>query len=251
MSKIGNRNSGRQKRLAGGQTEFVFNTWGGRRKGAGRKRRAPKPRVPHVERPVLAARYPVHVTLDFVRGMPSLRSPRCIRVVWQALADSARRQGFRVTQFSVQDRHLHLMVEAHGKQALSRGMLGLKVRLARRLNRRLGRSGAVFADRYHARILRTPKETYLVLRYVLCNSAKHLSEHGWRIVDTHFDRYFWDSCCTAAYFDGWRGAPDLGPLREGGPGPPPVAPARTWLQTMGWRRYGLLDLNASPGTGAG
>jgi hypothetical protein len=114
----------------------------------------------------------------------------------------------------------------------------------------------VFADRYHARILRTPKETYLALRYVLCNSAKHVSEHGWRSagggsevsqsVGFLSDSYLYDGCCTVAYFDGWRGSPDLEPLRQGGPGPPPVAPARTWLQTRGWRRYGLLDLDTAP-----
>jgi len=223
------------------QIRFEFNTWGGKRKGAGRKRSGPKPRVPHLQRPALAARYPVHLTQDVVEGLPSLREPRCIKVIWRAIADSAHRQDFRVTQFSVQDNHLHLMAEAHNKKALSRGMQGLKVRIAKRLNKRLGRTGPVFADRYHSRILRSPREVYFALRYVLCNSAKHLSEHGWRCEDLMFD-----SCSSAAYFDGWKRGWSMERFRDQGPGPPPVAPARTWLQTRGWRRHGLLDPGAAP-----
>jgi hypothetical protein len=227
------------------QLAFEFNGWGGKRRGAGRKRKGGKARVPHVKRPALAARFPVHLTLDLVGGLPSLRRPRCMTVIWRALADSAHKQDFRVTQFSVQDRHLHLIVEAHNSRALSLGIQGLEVRLARRLNKMLGRSGAVFADRYHARILKTPREVFFALRYVLCNSAKHLSAHGWQdLGDTLLDR-----CCTAAYFDGWRRGRSLEAFRESGPGPPPVAPARTWLQRRGWRRYGLLNPGASPALG--
>ena len=38
------------------ETVFEFHTWGGKRRGAGRRRMAPRPRVPHRERPALAAR---------------------------------------------------------------------------------------------------------------------------------------------------------------------------------------------------
>ena len=51
---------------------------------------------------------------------------------------------------------MHLIAEANDKASLSRGMQGLAVRLARRLNKRLGRRGTVFKERYHARLVRTP-----------------------------------------------------------------------------------------------
>jgi REP element-mobilizing transposase RayT len=178
----------------------------------------------------------VHVTLDLRKDLPSLRKPKCIKVIWKALADSAHRKHFRINQFSVQDHHIHLLGEAKHKQALSRGIQGLKIRIARRLNRCLGRTGAVFADRYHARILKTPREVFRALRYVLLNSAKHLSARG-----RHFGREMTDLCCTAAWFDGWKAGWIPRAKFKHGPGPPPVAPARTWLLNKGWRRFGLLE----------
>ena len=81
-----------------------------------------------------------------------------------------------MVHFSIQGNHLHLIVEAKGRRALSRGMQGLGVRLAGRLNRLAKRHGGVFVDRYHARILGTPRQVANVLRYVLQNYRKHSRE---------------------------------------------------------------------------
>jgi REP element-mobilizing transposase RayT len=50
-----------------------------------------------------------------------------------------------VVHFSVQRDHLHLIVEASDRRALSRGMQGLSIRVARAANGELGRKGRVFA----------------------------------------------------------------------------------------------------------
>ena len=66
--------------------------------------------------------------------------------------------------------------------ALSRGMQGLCIRLAKRLNALSNRRGAVFADRYHAHPLKTPRETKRAVRYVLTNYRHHALEYlpeGW------------------------------------------------------------------------
>src|SRR5689334_1009894 len=44
------------------QIDLKFRTWGGRRKGAGRKPKGDNAGVPHVPRAVLKPRFPVHVT---------------------------------------------------------------------------------------------------------------------------------------------------------------------------------------------
>jgi hypothetical protein len=54
--------------------------------------------------------------------------------------------------------HIHLIVEAKDRELLSRGMQGLVIRMARQLNKALGRTGRVSADRYFARALKTPRE---------------------------------------------------------------------------------------------
>jgi hypothetical protein len=73
----------------------------------------------------------------------------------------------------VQKDHLHLIVEAANREALSRALQALAIRVARAINRVLGRKGKVFADRYHMRILKTPTEVKNALRYVLDNRWKH------------------------------------------------------------------------------
>ena len=68
---------------------------------------------------------------------------------------------------------MHLLVEAADERALSRGMNGLGVRIAKGLNRVMRRSGKVLDDRYHGHILRTPTEVRRARAYLLQNAARH------------------------------------------------------------------------------
>ena len=159
--------------------------WGGRRKGAGRKRKdgLPGPGVPHLRRPPLAARNPVHVTLKVRREVWSLRRRRSVRALKESFL--AFRQmhahaagGLRVVHFAILSNHLHLIVEAADRVALSRGLQSLEIRMARALNASMEREGPVFADRFHAHILKTPTEVGRARRYVLGNAAIHAARAG-------------------------------------------------------------------------
>src|SRR2546426_6873447 len=87
-------------------------TWGGRRAGAGRKLTpGRRPSVPHRARPPHSTAHPLHVTLRTGQAVRCLRSDRAFPAVRHALA-VASRGSFRILQFSVQDDHLHLIVEA-------------------------------------------------------------------------------------------------------------------------------------------
>jgi len=161
-------------------------------------------------------------------GLPSFRGDKLVlEAVRGALAD-AHKPAFRVVHFSVQSNHLHLIVESSDKDSLSRGMQGLAVRMARAVNRALGGKGTVFADRYHAHELKTPRETRAALLYVLQNWAKHGRGGAY------------DPYSSAIWFDGWA-------TRPGAPALPPIVAApRTWLVTIGWRRHGLLKPGERP-----
>jgi hypothetical protein len=87
--------------------------------------------------------------------------------------------------------------------------------LAKGLNRMMGRSGRVFDDRYHARVLRTPTEVRHAIHYVLENARKHAAERGETYAPGYVDPY------SSA------GAPDLA-----------LPPAQTWLLRVGWKRGG-------------
>jgi REP element-mobilizing transposase RayT len=78
-----------------------------------------------------------------------------------------------VVHFSVQGNHVHLVVEADDRRAMTQGMRALLIRVAKRLNDLMGTSGRVYADRFHERVLRTSREVRNVVRYVLRNHEHH------------------------------------------------------------------------------
>ena len=214
------------------QARFVFpNGWGGRRKGAGPKPRGERAGVSHRTRAALASRFPVEVTMRVRGGLPSLRGLQEYAALRAAITAGCERGGFRLVHYSVQSNHLHLIVEGSCRPTLSRGLQGLAIRMARALNQLWRRWGSVFADRYHDRILRSPREVWNALRYVLCNARKH---GAWS------SRTRPDPLSSAAWFDGWRETP---PEPEESS---PTARARTWLLRMGWRFHGLISIEATP-----
>ena len=206
-------------------------TWGGARKGAGRKR-GPRPRVLHRARPEHKPRYPVHVTMRRRRsdGVPSLRMGGRYAAMEDAI-HLASGEAFRIVHFSVQRDHVHMIVEAHDRLALSRGMRGLAIRAAKGINRALARNGRVWGDRYHAQELTSPRQVRSAIAYVLLNRRKHdpLAPRG---VDPR---------SSGAWFTGWA-RPSRCPDR-----PAPVARPRTWLLSIGWRRAGLVRDDERPG----
>ena len=211
------------------QLELPVRTHGGRRRGAGRPRSGTAG-VPHRERKALASRYPVHVTLRIRSDAPRLRGSRTARLLRNAIRAGSDRLGMRVVHYSIQSNHVHLLCEATDAQALTRGLQGLAVRIARRLNRAHSRAGRICADRYHARILRTPREVRNCLVYVLGNWRHH---GGGKYL-----RESLDPCSSAAWFDGFR--EKLLPLPRDAE--PPAAAPRTWLLGVGWRRHGLISI---------
>ena len=216
------------------QAEFSFPLrHGGRREGAGRKP-GPNPRIRHVTRAPLSKSYPVHVTIPVRRRLGSLRRTKERKAIEAAFLKGKERFGFRLNHYSIQKDHLHLIVEATDRRALSRGMQGLLVRVAKALNKVWNRKGSVFRDRYHDHILRSPSEVRNALAYVLNNARKHGIKLAKGVVD---------GFSSARWFDGWRG-PDMDPF----PRDPntPIARARTWLQRKGWRKRGLIPDDYQP-----
>ena len=94
------------------------------------------------------------------------------------MSNGSDRFGFRLCDLTIEGNHLHFIVEAQSERALSRGMQGLAIRIAKALNRLMQRHGPVFADRYHAHILKTPTEVRHALRYVRANHDSHRHRRG-------------------------------------------------------------------------
>jgi REP element-mobilizing transposase RayT len=176
--------------------------------------------------------------LEAARGLPRLRNRAEYAALRAAFAAGCVRNHFRLTHYAVLNDHLHFVVEARDRAALSRGLQGLKIRIARALNKLWGRRGGVFADRYHDRILKTPRDVRNVLRYVLGNGRKHATEGREVKVQAAIDTY-----TSAPWFDGFREAFSVRGLNTI---VRPVTDARTWMLRIGWRRHGLLSVHELP-----
>ncbi len=133
--------------------------------------------INHIRREPFKA-LPVHVTLRVRADVWNLRSRRCYTALAKAFCAGRARFGLRLCQYSVQGNHLHFVIEADNTRAMSRGMQGLAIRMAKALNRVMKRRGSVFADRFHAHVLRTPREVRHALAYVLRNHAIHAERAG-------------------------------------------------------------------------
>ena len=170
----------------------------------------------------------MHVTLR--AGVRSLRAQQVVATLLGGLRDS-NRDSFGIVHYSIQENHLHLIVEAEDTQALSSGVRGLMVRIARQVNRLLFRRGRFWADRWHGRDLEGPRQVRNALVYVLQNHKKHAGSAAL------------DPLSSAGWFDGFASAL---PVAFHSVGPPCIARAKTWLLKVGWRRRGLIRLTEAP-----
>ncbi|MBK9069536.1 MAG: transposase [Myxococcales bacterium] len=224
---------------------------GGKRAGAGRKPSGKVAMVSHARRPLHKAAHPLHISMKALPDVPSLRQPRLVRVITNAMRQvhgrqqgDANRGAFRIAQFSIQDTHVHLLVEAIDKRALASGMSSLAIRIALAIKRTLGRDHKVWCDRYFARRLTVPKEVRNALVYVLLNSIKHKPDRVAAGRQQTSTRVLVDLRCTSAgWFRGFSPTFETSLRQSGTPQEhdPPVAAAATWLLTTGWRRHGLID----------
>jgi REP element-mobilizing transposase RayT len=182
----------------------------------------------------------VHVTIRVVADVSSLRRRDMYMQLRESTIVTARREDFRIVHMSIQSNHVHLIVEADHRRALSKGMQGFSISAAKRVNstitERTGvrRKGRVVADRFHARPLTSPRQVRHAIAYVLNNFRRHGEDRR---------RFAWswkaDPFSSGAVFTDWRElehAPFLWPLR------PTYYPLlvwrpRTWLLARGWREH--------------
>jgi REP element-mobilizing transposase RayT len=168
-----------------------------------------------------------------VRGLPSFRF-ETLFVAFDRAVRRTKREDFRIVEFSVQDNHVHLIVEADDNDALARGMKSFSVRANRLFNAALGRGrGRVWGDRYHRRDLTSARQVRRALVYVLANYKKHfrITSGAMRI----------DPCSSARWFQGWTA------IRTHDDGPRPTYEPRTvLLQRVWWQEYGFIHPGEQP-----
>ena len=234
------RKSARLRKGQQGRLAFASGH-GGRRKGAGRKRGPGRRRQEHrPRRRFRGARRggaALHVTLRIEDEVSKLRR-WSIFAAFVEILSRIERADFRIIEFSLQDGHVHLIVEARDWEVLSSAIRGLEIRLARRINAMARRHGRVIADRYHVRVLSSPTDARRAIVYVLQNAAKHARSLGGLEIDP---------LSSASWFGGWRESRARAVAQEAvaralaRTGLPPLEPVRapqTGLLTVGWKKLG-------------
>ena len=117
------------------QLNLALNTWGGKRRGAGRPASRYRSSELHVARERFDRLTPFHVTLRAVDDVRGLRTAGVYHAVRGALETANRREGFGIVHASIQDNHLHVISESTTDLVLSRGMQAFQISAARRINR--------------------------------------------------------------------------------------------------------------------
>ncbi|MEJ7600349.1 MAG: transposase [Kofleriaceae bacterium] len=206
--------------------------------------------MPHAPRPTHTRSHPLHITIRVASDIGSLRKRDMFLAIREAMIVTAMREDFRIVHTSVQGTHLHMLVEADSKSAISCGMRGFQISAARQINavmtERAGkrRRGTVFPDRYHLRALSSPRAVRHALAYVLNNWRRHQEDQGPRARTWAVDPF-----SSGVLFHGWRERDGLPTLFR----PPPTYHGlvtwlpKTWLLRVGWMRHGLVSTHEVPG----
>jgi REP element-mobilizing transposase RayT len=231
-------------------------THGGKRRGAGRKPKGLRAGSPHKKRPILKARFPVHVTLRVHRAVGSLRKRLMYRALREATIAVALRElhdkeggAFRIVQLSIQRDHVHLLVEADHARALSDGMKRFQISAAKHINAAVSvgraerRRGSVFPDRFHQEIIDSPRQARRALGYVLNNWRKHREDRA-----DFARRWNVDPYSSGVSFSGWKERADADvwwKLRENYD-PLVVYLPKTWLLREGWLKHGRISWREVP-----
>src|SRR4051812_20593252 len=112
------------------QQEIVFRTWGGKRVGAGRKRAPGRKNESHRPRAAFSKQHPSHIVLRVVPALGALRKRDSYQAIRGASFAVLGRTDFRMVHISIQNTHVHLLVEADDKDALAAGMRAFEISAA-------------------------------------------------------------------------------------------------------------------------
>ena len=203
----------------------------------------------------------MHIVLRVTPAVGSLRKRFMLRALRYATIACALRElayddvkgAFRIVHISVQRTHVHLLVEADNKLALSRGMQSFQISAAKHINREFSvkmklterRRGNVFVDRFHQEEITSPRQARRALAYVLNNWRKHREDERGPAATWTIDPF-----SSAISFTGWRQHEETRAIvrwhRPPSYDPLVVYLPKTWLLQQGWQRHGLISFDEVP-----
>src|SRR5262249_14281913 len=116
--------------------------------------------------------YVWHLTHRCHRRQFLLRFARDRRTWRRWLYEACKRYGLCVLDYTVTANHVHLLVRDRGRGEIAQSLQLIEGRTAQPFNRRKGRGGAFWADRYHATAVETGEHLARCLVYIDLNMVR-------------------------------------------------------------------------------
>jgi putative transposase len=111
----------------------------------------------------------VHVFARGINGGAIVRDDHDRQRLLRNIIDPARDQGIEINAFALMSTHYHLIMTPPSKSSLAKAMKRTGGRHTRHFNRKYGRTGTLWNERYGAALLDDERYWYNCLRYVDLN----------------------------------------------------------------------------------
>ena len=123
--------------------------------------------------------------LDQGSGSCVLKDPANAKIVADALRNFDRER-YEIASFVVMPNHVHVLFRPLGDHALAEILKSWKGFTAREINKRLGKSGALWQDEYWDRLIRNERHYFKVAEYIRENPVKAKVREGQFILEGGF-----------------------------------------------------------------
>lgn len=140
-------------------------------KGAGRPA-IHDPGIRHTKRFRLKKASSLHLTIKVRENKADIQNKRILKALHYAIR-RARLKGLKVIHYTLEYNHVHLLVESADNGVLHKGMQAFGITIAKAINKIKRTKGVVYKNRYHLRIINSPKQLKNVLHYIFNNGIKH------------------------------------------------------------------------------
>jgi REP element-mobilizing transposase RayT len=112
-----------------------------------------------------------HINANALDGMSLFRDDVDRELFYNLLADEIAESEWTLLEYTLMTTHYHLLLQID-KCTLSSGFKRLQSRFARRYNKRHGRRGVVWMQRFHDELIESDRHLFETVRYVALNAPR-------------------------------------------------------------------------------
>lgn len=133
--------------------------------------------IRHTRRFKLKKPSSLHLTIKVRENKADIQNKRILKALHYAIK-RARLKGLRIVHYTLEYNHVHLLVESVDNKMLHKGMQAFGITIAKAINKIKRTKGTVYKNRYHLRVINSPRQLKNVLHYIFNNGIKHKRTHS-------------------------------------------------------------------------